>query len=265
MLSRSPVMPLGILVLAGVDPTHGAGLDADREGIACAARGSGVSLRALAIATAYTQQDGRRVQAIGARESEQWQAEGERALREGVAALKTGLLPGAAHVRAAARICDRAGVPTVVDPLIEASGGEVFLDAAGCAALLEELLPLGVILTPNLPEAARLTGRDPRELAGSLEARLSAAQDLLARGARAVLLKGGHADDDRVLDLCASRDAEPVWLERPQVPQRRLHGSGCRYASFVAARLALGDPLESAARAAGEWLSRLILERGTPR
>lgn len=114
-----------------------------------------------------------------------------------VRAVKFGLLPGAEHVRAACDLVralrERHGaeLPVVVDPVLAASSGGRFLDADGVRALKRELLPLRVVLTPNLDELAELTGRDGRELVRALEPRLAAARDLLALGAAAVIAKGG--------------------------------------------------------------------------
>ncbi len=258
-----------ILVVAGQDPTRGAGIDADRE----AAERFGVEARC--IVTARTDQDGLRVRSIGARPVGHWLqearealgagAEGDPGAARGPAALKSGLLPGAGAVRAFAALVEdvtrvRGPLPIVVDPLLAASGGEVFLDERGTEALLDELLPRGPIVTPNLPEAARLTGVPLPELQASPAARVQAAERLLERGARAVLLKGGHAPGPEVRDLVLERAREPVWCIRER-RSGRLHGSGCRYATAVAAQLARGLALAEAAAAAGGWLGELLAVR----
>lgn len=250
-----------LLVVAGQDPSYrigwGAGVDADRE----AAARFGVEARC--VVTARTDQDGTRVRALGARPVAEWVGEARAAAEAPFQALKSGLLPGAAHVRALAALLAELDpartLPVVVDPVLSASGGEPFLDDEGVRVLLGELVPRGVVLTPNLPEAARLTGRDPLALAADRGARVDAARELLERGARAVVLKGGHADDAELADLVLARGAEPVWLPRPRTRGARLHGSGCRHASALAAGLALGRTLPAAAEAAGAWLGELLL------
>lgn len=235
-----------LLVLAGHDPTGGAGLDADRRAA------SVVGVDAECVVTAETEQDGRRVQAVRARPA--WPEEARAWLRRGPAAIKTGLLPGAQSVRFAAELASaRGAVPMVVDPVLAASGGEVFLDEEGIETLRSELISKAVVLTPNLPEAARLVGADADSLA-SFERRLDAARALLELGADAVLLKGGHGAEDPVRDLSWERNAEPRWLEHARVPGAGIHGSGCRFASLLAAGLALGEPLAEAAGRAGEWV-----------
>ena len=284
--------PPAILVVAGHDPSGGAGVDADAE----AGRRFGVVVEA--VVTAWTRQDGRRVEAVGARLPEEWAAEVRALAPRRFGVWKSGLLPGAAHVRALARLLAEAraedppfpatsaggagpegrlprggwglgmGEPRlVVDPVLAASGGERFLDEAGLRVLREELLPLGPILTPNVPEAARLVGLDEGELVRSLEARRWAAASLLERGAAAVVLKGGHGEGAEVVDLVCAAGEAPVELRRARVAGAGIHGSGCRHASALACGLARGEGLVAAAEAAGRWLQELLEQaagRGSP-
>jgi hydroxymethylpyrimidine/phosphomethylpyrimidine kinase len=243
-----------VLVVAGHDPTGGAGVLADRA--TCIRLG----VEAQPIVTAWTRQDGERVHAVTARPVEAWLAEARPYLARPLAALKSGLLPSAAAVRALATLVSELapGVPAVVDPVLAASGGEPFLDDAGVAALLAELIPRGVVLTPNLVEAARLAGCELTELQRDRDARLRAAEALLERGARAVVVKGGHASDATAVDLLVERDAAPRTFARPRLPGARVHGSGCRFASALAAHLALGHPLADATAAAGDHVADLL-------
>ena len=249
-----------VLVVAGHDPTGGAGVDADREAL------EALGASAVCVVTADTDQDGRRVRAIRPRDPGAWLAEARAKLAEPPRALKTGLLPGAEHVAAAARLVGELGpaVPAVVDPVLAASGGEPFLDEAGIEALLAELVPLGVILTPNLPEAARLSGLDPADLETGEGGRLEAARRLLALGAGAVVVKGGHGNEDPVRDLVAWGGGEAAWAEHPRVRGAGLHGSGCRFASALAAGLAAGEALDRAAARAGRWVGSRIEAGGSP-
>lgn len=248
---RATTRPGWILALSGNDPTGGAGAHADAR----AAAAWGVELRA--VATAWTRQDGRFVQAVGAREVSAWEAEAVELVREAPAALKTGLLPGVEHVRAAARVLERArgacgaAFHAVVDPVVAASGGERFLDDRALGALRSELLPMGPIATPNLPEAAAVAEVAERDLVEDLDARLEAAHRWLRLGAVAVVVKGGHARGDPVLDLVLEAARPPVWLAHSRLPGARLHGSGCRFASHLAAALVRGWDLPEAAEAAG--------------
>jgi hydroxymethylpyrimidine/phosphomethylpyrimidine kinase len=243
-----------VLAVAAHPPTGGAGVLADRE--TCLRFG----VEAQPIVTAWTEQDGERVHAVTALAVEGWLAQARPYLAHPLAALKSGLLPSAAAVRGlATRVAELApGVPAVVDPVLAASGGEPFLDDEGIEALLAELLPRGVILTPNLVEAARLAGLELAELQRDPAARIRAGEALLERGARAVVVKGGHASDTSATDLLVERDAPPRTFVRPRLPGARLHGSGCRFASALAAHLALGHPLAAATAAAGEHVAELL-------
>jgi hydroxymethylpyrimidine/phosphomethylpyrimidine kinase len=274
-----------LLVVAGHDPS-GAGIDADRDAAA------ELSCDVLAVVTAHTDQDDRGVRSIGAVPPRAWLAEALALLDERsgapIGAIKTGLLPGAEHVRAALELVQAARaqlgpqLPIVVDPVIAASSGTRFLDAAAVRALARELGAADVVLTPNLSEAAELVeaGRvDAQERAvdahggepgaagrpasaapstASLDGRVAAARLLVLRGARAVVLKGGHGDEDPVLDLVLERAGEPVPLAHARLPGATLRGSGCRFATFLACGLARGLPLDAAARDAGLRVARRL-------
>ncbi|MAF65374.1 MAG: bifunctional hydroxymethylpyrimidine kinase/phosphomethylpyrimidine kinase [Planctomycetes bacterium] len=252
--------PPFLLVVAGHDSSGSAGLDADLD----AARGMDVAT--ALVATARSVQDAGGVRSVGAREPRAWLAEALAVPRPG--ALKLGLLPGADHIVAAAELvralrADAEILPVVLDPVLEASSGFVFLDAAARAALRERLGPLGAIWTPNLPEAAALTGRALSALESSPLARVEAAGDLLEAGAGGVVLKGGHARQDTVCDLVVAPGREPLRIESRRRAGAVLGGSGCRHATALAAGLARGASLEAAARAAGALVrTRLDALRG---
>ena len=246
-----------VLVCAGRDSSGRAGIDADLQALAA------LGVDSLPVVTSETVQEGRRVLAIEPRPEAEWTAE-VRQVGVRAAAWKSGLLSRAEAVAAfAALVGELAGSrPVVCDPVLAATGGERFLDEEGVAALRGVLLPRGVVVTPNLPEAAELTGLDPPELVHDFQGRIEAAERLLALGARAVLLKGGHGGEDPVRDLVLERGKPPVWLAHPRVAGG-IRGSGCRYASAVAAGLARGEPLDRAAAAAGEKVLSWILQ-GVP-
>lgn len=248
------------MIVGGHDPS-GAGIDADLAAL------RGVQVEGLTVVTARTDQDASRVRSVGARDPEVWQGEAMELARGGVAAIKFGLLPGAAHVLAACDLLRKLRelgrtrelgsneFPAVVDPVIRASSGGLFLDADAVQSLVGELSREGVILTPNLAEAAELTGVNADELAESLEARRTAAQVLLDAGARAVIVKGGHGKEDPVQDLIATRKGKITWIARPRIAGGSVRGSGCRFASRLAAGLALGRSLEAAAEEAGRFVA----------
>lgn len=240
-----------LLCVGGRDSSHGAGLDADRD----AARVLELDLRE--VMTADTDQDSASVRWVAEVAPERWLA-AARELAPSCAGLKLGLLPGAPHVRAAAALAREVAGPVVLDPVLASSSGHVFLDTLAVEVLLAELLPACTVLTPNLPEAAALTGMEPDDLALP-EGRIAAACALAALGASAVLVKGGHGAEDPVRDLVLSPPDGPLWLEHPRVPGT-LRGTGCRFATAVAGLLARGERLVDAAARAGELVARRMAE-----
>jgi hydroxymethylpyrimidine/phosphomethylpyrimidine kinase len=245
------------LIVAGHDPS-GAGIDADL------AAASDLDLVAIPVVTARTDQDASALRSIGARDPKSWGAEALEAARGGVAAIKFGLLPGAAHVREARDLVReirrraREPVPAVVDPVIRASSGGRFLDADAVEVLRGELVAEGVVLTPNLAEAAELACLSLQELETSFAARLEAARIMLALGAAGVVIKGGHGREDPVRDLVVGMDGTHRWLEHPRVSGRGIRGSGCRFATRLSAGLGLGRSLEEAALEAGKFVASEI-------
>ena len=251
-----------LLVVAGHDSSGGAGVDADRE----AAEAAGIECRV--VVTAWTRQDAGGVRELGAVEPEAWLAEAL-ALPEGPpSALKFGLLPGAPAVDAAALLVRglraRLGqeLPVVLDPVIVASSGTRFLETPALERLRAGLRTLGPVLTPNLPEAAELSGWSFEALRDDPEERIGAARCLLEAGARAVLLKGGHGEEDPVRDLVLMAGGAPIWVRHARVPGKGIRGSGCRYATAVAAKLALGRGGPEAAEWAGGWVASKVAGEG---
>ena len=246
-----------VLVIAGSDSSGGAGVDADRDAL------REFPVEVASVVTAWTRQDESGVVELGAVEPDEWLREARSVIaRERPAALKLGLLPGEEAVRAAAeliaelRATEASATPVVLDPVIASSSGHRFLDATALSAL-HELVALGPIVTPNLPEVAELTGRQAGGLLEHASERVAVARELLDAGARAVVLKGGHATESPARDLLVERGRDPVWFEHERLEGRSIRGSGCRFASALAGALACGRTLEEAARAAGE----LVLER----
>lgn len=221
--------------IAGTDSGGGAGLSADQR----AADAFGVHL--CPVVAAVTAQHSQAVTHIEAMPVDVLDAQ-LRALADDMPplAVKTGLLGGADQVRCVARWIDRlrerAPVALVVDPVLAASSGAVFADAATLGAYRNELLPRATVITPNRREAERLGGEDVRGFGTP-----ALAQALRGLGAEAVCVTGGdNADvDGRVLDWFESPLARG-WLASSRVATLHHHGTGCTFASSVAAALALG-------------------------
>jgi hydroxymethylpyrimidine/phosphomethylpyrimidine kinase len=247
-MTAAPAAPR-VLVVAGLDPSGGAGLLADLEALAAA------GARGWAVAAALTAQG-----AAGARRFEPVseamlldQIEALLAGRERPRAVKTGMVGSGVLARALAdrlRVPPLRRLPVVVDPVLAASSGASLLDAGG-GSPGEALLPLldrAWLATPNLPELALLTGDDVSTDEGAIRA----ARRLPAR---AVLVKGGHRTGAAVDLLVEGRRVT-------RFPGRRrpgtARGTGCRLASAIAAHLALGAPLREAVRRAKAYVGRYL-------
>ncbi|MHC5009898.1 MAG: bifunctional hydroxymethylpyrimidine kinase/phosphomethylpyrimidine kinase, partial [Planctomycetota bacterium] len=170
------------------------------------------------------------------------------------AGVKTGMLWDGALIRVVAEGLEkRGGVPLVVDPVLVATSGGALLRPDALPALQDVLVPQADVITPNLHEGARLLGR--AEIAE--EEMEDAAEALLALGARAVLLKGGHGGGDEAVDVLASGDGVRA-LRRPRIPDANAHGTGCALSAALAARLARGESLRRAAEGAKDYVHRAL-------
>jgi len=177
----------------------------------------------------------------------------------GADAVKTGMLANRGIIEAvAAKIRERRLAPLVVDPVMVAKGGDPLLEPDAREALADLLLPLAEVITPNLPEAEVLCGFPVTDLAGMRRA----ARAIRDRGPRCVVVKGGHLADSNAagamsIDLFFDgRDFEELSADR--VKTRNTHGTGCTFASAVAARLARGDRVAEAVRAAKQYVTAVL-------
>lgn len=172
-----------------------------------------------------------------------------------VDAVKIGMLGRADTIEAVARGLERHRPRHVVlDPVMVAKSGDRLLQADAMAALRDRLVPLASLVTPNLPEAAALLGRDGPASRGDMEA---LAADLRGLGAGAVLLKGGHLEGRFSPDLLLD-DAGAVTLEAVRIETKNTHGTGCTLSSAIAALLARGAHLREAVRQAKDYIGAAI-------
>ncbi len=172
----------------------------------------------------------------------------------GVQAAKTGMLSSAAIIEAvSSAIVDHGIRNLVVDPVMVAKGGAKLLRDDAVDALRSRLLQLATVITPNLPEAEVLVGRRLR----TPDERRQAARDLVGMGARAAVVKGGHAAGAMSTDIYFD-GVELVELKARRISTTNTHGSGCVFSAAIAARLARGaDPL-AAVRDAKAFITRAI-------
>jgi len=172
----------------------------------------------------------------------------------GVDAVKVGMLASAALVAAVADALTQwaPGVPLVVDPVMQAKGGQALLSDNATQALLTTLFPLATVITPNLPEAAALLGRT----VATPDEQRQAGQDLLGSGAQWVLVKGGHAHGPVIVDWLVGPDR--VAYEHPRLDTPHTHGTGCTLSSAIAVGLARGLPLPAAVDLAERYVTGAI-------
>jgi hydroxymethylpyrimidine kinase/phosphomethylpyrimidine kinase len=177
-----------------------------------------------------------------------------------VTALKTGMLPTREVIEEVARLCHETDLPApVVDPVVRATSGYDLIDDAALRALVGQLFPLARVITPNLPEAERITGLK-LNTADDLPRAAYALRDL---GARAVLVKGGHLRETReATDVLLDENGELTVLQGAWIDSQNTHGTGCTLASAIAGGLAQGLGLPEAARCAKEFVAAML--RRTP-
>ena len=239
-----------VLIVAGSDSGGGAGIQADIKAVTAM---NGFAATAI---TALTAQNTEGVHGVIGIEPAFIAQQIEVVLSDiGADALKTGMLHSAEVIAVvAAGIARHApGVPLVVDPVMVAKGGHRLLLTEAEAALRGTLLPMAALVTPNLPEAEVLVGFPVR-----VEADMKrAAQRLVELGAGAVLMKGGHLEGDRVVDLLF-HDGTFERFEDARIASRSTHGTGCTLASAIAAGLAQKMTLHDAVARARDYVRKAI-------
>lgn len=240
--------PLILLTVAGFDPSCGAGIAADLKTFAAH------NCYGVAAVTALTVQSTQGVKATHITPHGALRAQLD-ALAEDItfAAVKIGMLGNRANATEVAEFLERGSFASVVlDPVVKATaGGADLLDAAGMKYLAEELMKRATVVTPNVAEAELLSGLEVKDLAG-MEA---AAKKIVERGARAVVVKGGHME--KPIDVLFD-GAEVLTLGGDHVKSQNTHGSGCTFASAIAAQLALGRPLRDAVLLAKAYVTKAI-------
>jgi hydroxymethylpyrimidine/phosphomethylpyrimidine kinase len=237
------------LTIAGSDSGGGAGIQADLKTFAA------YGVYGLSALTALTAQNTMGVAGVHPVPAEFVTLQIETVTSDiGCDAVKTGMLATAAIVEAVAACVEALELPNlVVDPVMIAKGGDRLLDADAVHAMRATLLRLAHVVTPNVPEAETLANMTIR----STDDMREAARRILRLGPGAVIIKGGHLAGDTADDLMLDRDHETL-LSAPRLHVRNTHGTGCTFASAVAAGLALGESLDTAARSAKEYVTQAM-------
>ncbi|MEQ8762642.1 MAG: bifunctional hydroxymethylpyrimidine kinase/phosphomethylpyrimidine kinase [Planctomycetota bacterium] len=245
MLEASDGRVPAILLFGGTDSAGCAGLAMDLR--TCAALG----VHGACVVTAVTAQSTREVAGLHSVPAEFVALQAETVGRDlEPRAIKTGMLANAEIIAAVARYCETERPEiVVVDPVLVSTTGGVLLEKKALALLNERLFPAASLITPNVPEAALLLGR-PLATLGDLH---GAARELRERGAKAVLLKGGHLDVTQAIDVLHWEGGE-LELEAPRLDVANTRGTGCALATAITASLLRGLELDKAVAFAKDWL-----------
>jgi len=231
-----------VLTIGGSDSSCGAGIQADLRVFAA------FDIKGCSAITALTAQNPDRISRIEPVSLDQLEAE-IRAVFEfyDVRVVKTGMLVDADRIRLIAKLLKElhAGRELIVDPVLVASSGATLLDHSAVDTLKNDLFPLSTLITPNIPEADLLFGREGESVEQCI---------VDASRSWSLLLKGGHGDDETVVD-CLYRDGDRFEFSHPRHEWNieRRHGTGCRLASTIAALIASGRDLEESVDQAIHW------------
>lgn len=238
------------LSIAGSDSGGGAGIQADIKTF------SALGVYAASVITAVTAQNTRSVSHIELLSAESIRAQIQAVMQDiKPQAIKIGMLGDAPIIHAVAdALAEFAPLPLVLDPVMVAKSGDTLLNQQAISALKSRLIPLASLITPNLPEAAVLLGRDSVS-SGDEEA----AKALLELGCQAVLLKGGHGSGDTLSDLLLDAQGKQTFSS-PRLPTKNTHGTGCTFSAAIAAGLAKGLPLADSVAQAHRYLAAAIAQ-----
>lgn len=231
--------PVSILCLSGFDPTGGAGIQADIESIAS------MGGHAAPVITALTVQDTHNVLNVQPIDSTLFQQQANTLLKDiSIKAIKIGMVGSVEIIHAIHEILKQhPDIPVIYDPVLAAGGGKNFTEEGMIDAIKKLLLPYVTVLTPNSPEARKLSGKDNLNECGI---------ELMQLGCESVLITGTHEDNEHVDNLWFAQNKYLETFSWPRLPHE-YHGSGCTLASALAALIAQGLDGFTAANEAQEY------------
>lgn len=244
-----PMRPV-VLCFSGLDPSGGAGLQADIEAI-------GQSSAHAAIAcTALTVQNSQSVLGFHPTDSALLIAQADAVIQDlPVAVIKSGMMGSIANIQALSDFLDAHPRPYVLDPVLAANCGDSLGDQTSLASAFISLLPKTTLITPNTLELFALTGRQDMD---------AGVRHLHELGAQAILVKGGHEHTGDHLYNHLYLHGKRVHSSKIKRLSGQFHGSGCSLASHIAGRLAVGDELLDAILSAENWLYHALNHADTP-
>lgn len=240
-----------VLCFSGLDPSGGAGLQADIEAI-------GQSGAHAAIAcTALTIQNTQQVYGFEATSKALLLAQANAVVGDlPIKCVKSGMLGTTDNISALAEfLLQHTDYQYVLDPVLVANSGGSLGDQATLVKAFSQLIPLATLITPNTVELRALSGEDDLE---------KATQKLFAMGAKAILVKGGHEETGDFIYNYLYVDGSLVYKSKINRLAGQYHGSGCSLASYIAGRLAQGDELQQAVEQAEQWLYQVLEQAETP-
>lgn len=243
--------PPNVLSIAGSDPSGGAGVQADLKTFAA------LGCYGMAAITALTAQNTVGVSAVHTPPADFLGRQIDAIFDDiDVDAVKIGMLATGEIVSVVAERLARYGARNIVlDPVLVATSGDSLGAPDVVEAIVARLLPLAAVVTPNLPEIARLVGRD---VSAEPQDMRRAGEELIERGARAVLVKGGHGEGDVIVDVLVAPGEFDMAFAGPRIATRNTHGTGCTLSSAIAAELARGKTLAEACENAKRYLTAAL-------
>lgn len=239
-----------VLIIAGSDSGGGAGIQADIKAV------SALGGFAMTAVTAITVQNTLGVTGIHPVPDDTVADQMRAVLSDlGADAIKTGMLATASLIETVASVLEQEApdVPLILDPVMVATSGDALVDTTAAEAIKSRLLPRAALVTPNIPEAERLTGLT----IGDLDTQIAAAEALVEAGAKAALVKGGHMSGQVLRDVLVSPRGLQIF-EHERLDTPHTHGTGCSLASAISSLLAQGHALPEAVRRAGDYLHNAI-------
>ena len=242
--------PARVLTIAGSDSGGGAGIQADLKTITAL---GGYGMTAI---TSVTIQNTQGVYGIHDLTSDEVYKQIEVVVRDiGVDSAKTGMLSNSEIIRVVAQAIRELRIPNlVVDPVFVAKSGDRLLREDSVGALKRELLPLATVVTPNIPEASELCGQEIRKLREVEEC----ARRIHDMGPKAVVIKGGHLEGEKVIDVLYEGGDEFHYFVRDRVNTSHTHGTGCTFSSAIAVFLGRGFSVKEAVEKAKLYVHNAI-------
>ncbi len=240
-----------VLTIAGSDSGGGAGIQADIK--AMSATGS----FACSVITAITSQNTQGVSAIFPIPLDHVSSQLDAVFSDlNVAAVKVGMLADSSIIKVVAdKVKQFQPKHLVIDPVMVATSGDLLLEQSAISTLKEELIPLADIITPNLPEGAALTGKPVPESEADMQ---DMVEELRALGAKAVLLKGGHLEQNENSNDLMILPTSTTLISAKRFPTKNTHGTGCTLSSAIASYLAQGNDLTQAVELGKRYISEAI-------